>query len=82
MKSLIEDLKMAFVLTNSHRVAKCKRSRWLRPFIDLNSKLRAEAKTELEKDLCKLMNNAIFGKTMEHVEKHMEYELVVNKKEQ
>ena len=48
----------------------------------MNSKLRAEAKNDFEKDLYKLMNNAIFGRTMENVEKHMEYELVVNKKEQ
>ena len=69
------------MLTN-HRVITCKESRWLKPFIDLNSKLRAVAKNDFENDLYKLMNNAIFGKTMENVENHMEYELVVNKKEQ
>ena len=35
-------------------------------------------RTAFEKDVYKLMNNAIVGKTMEDVEKHMEYELVVN----
>jgi len=53
----------------------------LKPCIDLNSKVRADAKNYFEK-IYKLMNNAIFGKTNENVEKHMEYELVVNKTEQ
>ena len=54
----------------------------MKPVIDLNSKSRADAKNEFEKDLHKHMNTAIFGKTMEHFELHMEYDLVANKREQ
>ena len=71
---------MGFVLKN-HRVIKCNQSKWLKPSIDLNSRFRADAKTDFDKDLYKLMNTAILGKTMEDVEKHMEYELIGIKNE-
>ena len=64
------------VLRKVHKVIQFNQEALLKPYIDIKTKLRTEAKNDFAKGSLKLMNNAIFGKTMENVKKHRDIKLV------
>ena len=63
-------------VTKIHTIYRFKQSLWLEKYINHNTQKRAKAKTNFEKDLYKLMNNAFFGKTMENVRDRTNLEFI------
>ena len=78
-KNLIQCLKAGLKLKKIHKGIKFIESEWMKPYIEMNTNLRTKAKNNFEKDFFKLMNNSVFGKTMENIRNRVDVKLVNTK---
>ena len=75
-KTLMQCLRLGMKLKKIHRGIKFIECDFLKPYIDKNTNLRTQAKNNFEKDFFKLMNNSVFGKTMENIRNRVNVKLV------
>ena len=76
IQALNQALQHGLRLDRIHRAIEFDQSPWLKTYIDFNTQLSTAATNDFEKDFFKLMNNSVFGKTMENIRKHRNIKVV------
>lgn len=83
-ENLLLYLSLGMRLTKIHSALSFDQSQWMKPCIDFNTERRKEAKSRGDKfgdNFFKLMNNAVFGKTMENIRKRVNVKLITSEKQ-
>ncbi|GET66364.1 uncharacterized protein LOC110249295 [Rhizophagus irregularis DAOM 181602=DAOM 197198] len=69
-------VSQGLVIKKVYEAIKFEQAPWMKPYIEFNTAERAKAKNDFEKDFYKLMNNSVFGKTMENLRKRIRVSVV------
>ena len=80
-RTLRQCLELGMRITKVHRGISFYQSPWMEPYIRKNTELRMSATNSFEKDFFKLMNNSVFGKTIENIRKRQNIHLIDNRKQ-
>ena len=80
-RNLQQYLELGMKLKKIHRILKSKQKDWMKPYIDFNTQKRNEATNEADKNHFKLLNNAVYGKSMENMRKRIKTKIVKNAKD-
>ena len=74
-------LSQGLILEKVQRILEFKESAWMKLYIDFNTQKRKEATNETDKNLFKLLNNAVYGKTIENMRKIIKIRITTNEKD-
>ena len=80
-RNLQQCLELEMKLKKKHRILKFKRKDCMKPYIDFNTQKRKEATNEADKNHFKLLNNAVYGKTMKNMRKRIKIRIIKNAKD-
>ena len=80
-RNLKYQLSEGLIVKKFHRILEFKQSAWMKPYIDFNTQKRKEATNAADKNQVKLLNNAVYGKTMENMRKRIKIRITTNEKD-
>ena len=77
-RNLQQCIQLRIKFKKIRRILKFKQKDWMKPYIDFNSQKRKEATNDADKNHFKLLNNAVYGKTIENMRKRIKIRVVKN----